>query len=695
MVTSITSNASLISSVFVQSRPLKEPPMLPKPPSRLLIAMMFVLLPFCSFVEAANILVGDDTSMTIPIADKTAEEKAVILNRRAWYFLEGDNTTRRLRLLDSNADHLILGLHATLKPGSYELFVQAPGQKKLAINHNVQVHSPQILDVSVDTLEPGGRINLSGNYFGQHPRLFLDYQIGENTKLQSLRVNADEKSFKYDDQWDKFATLYPTDTATGESYLEVVIPKLPKNSRLVAIRVISNTGEETQFSRSYENRSMTAKAAGETHRRGEIIGWSIRDADVRSKNAWDFMLNGLTDQGGWWSKLQANGLLLTTKLWRDMKYDLRLYSVSYYTEDAKGRIVPTAGVVIIPVTPAGTKVPLISFQHGTMLEEKQAPTVSNGPELGMAVAMASSSGFMMSVPDHLGLGFEALKHPDQYHPYCQWAPLGRDNGDMLVAVQSLLKDPTFQGAVKDLPAPNGQLFLTGYSEGGYLTLGLHRELEAHPEQYGNLKVTGSAPLSGPYAISTTMLQKLMERQPFASPYFAPYLLVTLNQTYGIFASPDQYLASPYDQTIPRLIDGKHPDVEVNKAMPQFIEDMLIPSVRSDLKSARGELFRTLQANDLTGGDGSGYSLEAPVHLVHGAVDDLVPRGNTEKAMQYFKGTLLKNNVDSEYLESNAIMWAAHQAGQPYHVLYAPVAMGASLEWLNSKINETNTLASPP
>lgn len=661
------------------------------PPIRLVVLLAPLL--FClSNVEAANIQVGDDISMIVPIADKTAEEKAVILNHRAWYFLKGDNTARRLRLLDSNADQLVLRLNAVVKPGSYELFVQAPGHKRLAINHNLQVHSPQILEASADSLNAGGRVILSGNYFGQNPRLFLDYQIGDHPRLHSRRVKADKQSFRYDDPWDKYATLYPTDTRTGESYLEVLIPVLPTNSRVVAIRVVSDTGEETQFSRSYKNRSIKAQAVGETHQRGELIGWSVRDADVRNTKAWDFMLNGLTDQGGWWSKAAANGLLITTKLWRDMKYSLRLYSLSYYTEDAKGRIVPTAGVVILPVTPAGATVPLISFQHGTMLQEMQAPTVSNGPELGMAVAMASASGLMMSVPDHLGLGVEALKHPDQYHPYCQWAPLGRDNGDMLVAVQSLLKDPTFQRAVKDLPTPDGRLFLTGYSEGGYLTLGLHRELESHPELYGNLKVTASAPLSGPYAISTTMLDKLMERKPFASPYFAPYLLVTLNQTYETFSSPGQYLATPYDQTIPPLIDGLHSDVEVNQAMPPFIEDMLLNSVRDDLKAARGELFKTLQANDLAGADGSGYTLEAPIHFIHGLDDDLVPRGNTERATEYFKGTLLKTNVDSQYLSSNPVMWAAHLAGQSYHVLYAPVALGESLEWLDKKIKETETLA---
>jgi pimeloyl-ACP methyl ester carboxylesterase len=655
-------------------------------------ALLMLFLLAISQVEAANIQVGDDTSMVVPIADKNADEKAVILNRRAWYFLQGDHTARRLRLLDSNANQLILRLNAVVKPGSYELYVQAPGHKKLAINHNLQVHSPRIHEASADSLFTGGRVILSGIYFGQNPRLFLEYQIGDDPKLRSRRVKADAQSFKFDDRWDKYATLYPTDTLTGESYLEVVIPPLPAQSLVVGIRIVSDTGQVTRFSRSYKNRSVKAQAQGGAHQRGELIGWSLRDADVPSTKAWDFMLNGLTDQGGWWSKVAANGLLISTKLWRDMKYSLRLYSVSYYTVDTKGRIVPSAGVLVAPVRSPGTKTPLISFQHGTMLEKKQAPTVSNGPELGMAIAMASASGFLMAVPDHLGLGIKALQDQEQFHPYCQWAPLARDNGDMLVAVQSLLRDKTFHRVANDAPSHDGRLFLTGYSEGGYITLGLHRELESHPDQYGHMKVTASVPLSGGYASSTTMIDKLMGREKFSSPGFAAYLWITLNQTYGIFPTPDLYLNSPYHKTLPPLIDGRHSEAQVNQAMPLIVEDILVPALRNELKGGVGEFFAAVRANDLAGADGSGYRLEAPVHFIHGADDELVPRENTERATDYLRNKQMNPDVDAQYLESNPVMWSARLLGLPYHASYAPLAIGESLDWLQKKTAETQSLA---
>ena len=647
-----------------------------------------------SKAHAINILASDDISLDVPIADKSAEEKAITLNPRAYYFIKDGTTARRLRLLERNKDKLTLRLNATVKPGAYELFVQAPGHQKLAINYNLQVHSPEILESRSDGLQSEGRIFLTGLYFGHNPRLAVIYRKAGQAKLYTRAFSADAQSFKYDDPWDKSAALFPTDTVTGDGYLEAVLPKLPATAEVVAIRLTTDTGETINYSAAFQinlikGQLRAMNVAG--NKRGELIGWSVRSSEIRNTNTWNFTLDGLTDQGGWWSKTAANSLLLTTKLWREMKYSVRLFSLSYYTEDAQGRIVPTAGVFVIPVRPNGTKTPIISFQHGTMLQEVQAPTVSNGPELGMAIAMASASGFMMTAPDHLGLGIEALKRPEQYHPYCQWAPLARDNGDMLVATRTLLNDELFHQVVKEVPIHDGRLFLTGYSEGGYLTLGLHRELESRPDQYGNLNVTASAPLSGPYALSTTMLDKLLERQKFASPYFAPYLLVTLNQTYGLFPTPDQYMATPFDQTVAPLIDGQHSDVEVNNAMPPIVEDMLLPKVRNDLKNGVGELFAKIRINDLSGPDRSGYRLVSPVHFIHGSDDDLVPRGNTERVTDYFKNTQLMTNVDAQYLQSNLLMVAAHLAGQSYHVLYAPLAIGESLEWLDKKIIETQSL----
>jgi hypothetical protein len=96
-------------------------------------------------------------------------------------------------------------------------------------------------------------------------------------------------------------------------------------------------------------------------------------------------------------------------------------------------------------------------------------------------------------------------------------------------------------------------------------------------------------------------------------------------------------------------------------MPAFSEDVLLPIVRADLRARRGPFYSHWVANDLAGADGS----------------------------DYLKSTQSRSNVDSDYLASNEVMKAAHYlAGQTYHALYAPLAFGESLEWLDNKIRET-------
>src|SRR6202034_844940 len=43
---------------------------------------------------------------------------------------------------------------------------------------------------------------------------------------------------------------------------------------------------------------------------------------------------------------------------------------------------------------------------------------------------------------------------------------------------------------------NGQLFITGYSQGGYVAMATHRAMQA-----AGLTVTASSPMSGPYALA--------------------------------------------------------------------------------------------------------------------------------------------------------------------------------------------------
>jgi poly(3-hydroxybutyrate) depolymerase len=90
-------------------------------------------------------------------------------------------------------------------------------------------------------------------------------------------------------------------------------------------------------------------------------------------------------------------------------------------------------------------------------------------------------------PNYAGYDTSALS----YHPYLIADQQSKDMIDALAAARTALPlaSATF---TKD----SGQLFITGYSQGGYVAMATHRAMEA-----AGMKVTAAAPMSGPYALA--------------------------------------------------------------------------------------------------------------------------------------------------------------------------------------------------
>ena len=159
------------------------------------------------------------------------------------------------------------------------------------------------------------------------------------------------------------------------------------------------------------------------------------------------------------------------------------------TSDAKGKTVQASGLVSVPDKPAGAKSPVLSYQHGTIFRDAEAPS-NNAVASEISVVMASL-GYIVLAPDYVGYGVSK----GVPHPYLQAAPMAASVIDFLTAAKTWRQ----QTGVYD----NQQLFLTGYSEGGYATMAAHRALQA-----GNLphlqQLRMVVPGAGPYNVQATL-----------------------------------------------------------------------------------------------------------------------------------------------------------------------------------------------
>ncbi len=227
---------------------------------------------------------------------------------------------------------------------------------------------------------------------------------------------------------------------------------------------------------------------------------------------------------------------------------ITVYHLSYETVDPAGNLTVASAALMVP---SGTDVrctggrPVVLYAHGTTTDKNydisQFATNGNG-EGQILAAVFAAEGYIVVAPNEVGYDISTL----DYHPYLIADQQSKDMIDSLTAARSAL--PT-----ADVPASldGGKLFITGYSEGGYVAMATHRAMEA-----AGLNVTASGPMSGPYALSA-FSDAIFEGQVNNSgPKSLALVVVSYQKAYGdIYATPADAFAPQYAPTIEGLFPG--------------------------------------------------------------------------------------------------------------------------------------------
>lgn len=175
------------------------------------------------------------------------------------------------------------------------------------------------------------------------------------------------------------------------------------------------------------------------------------------------------------------------------RYSVSSYRLNYVTTDKNGAKVTASGLVSVPVKAAGARSPVLSYQHASTFRNNQAPSIK--VEAVEPPLVLASLGYIVVSPDYVGFGASYGVE----HPYLTSSPSSRAVIDMLSAAQTWRR----QAGVAD----NGELFLAGYSEGGYATMAAHRAIH---QQGGELKtqLQAAVPGAGPYDVQETLDEQL-------------------------------------------------------------------------------------------------------------------------------------------------------------------------------------------
>src|SRR5499427_7522899 len=234
------------------------------------------------------------------------------------------------------------------------------------------------------------------------------------------------------------------------------------------------------------------------------------------------------------------------------KCTITVYHLTYQTEDPKGNITPASGALMVPSSGSDTACtgarPIVLYAHGTTTDRNfdlaQLDTADSSEGVVLAAVFAAE-GYIVVAPNYLGYDISTLG----YHPYLIAAQQSKEMIDALTAARTAL--PTAD-------APNstdgGKLFITGYSEGGYVAMATHSAMQS-----AGMPVTASAPMSGPYTLSA-FGDAIFQGQVNASATVNVALLVPGYQNvYGdIDSTPSDVFESKYASSIPTLLPSTTP-----------------------------------------------------------------------------------------------------------------------------------------
>ncbi len=175
-----------------------------------------------------------------------------------------------------------------------------------------------------------------------------------------------------------------------------------------------------------------------------------------------------------------------------------IYQLRYGTVGARGEPTTASAALMLPTGGNGAcqgPRPIALYAHGKRnlrtfnIADLSGETNFEGVTLALALA---GDGYIVVAPNYAGYDTSTL----DYHAFLHGDQQAADMIDALVAARAAL--PGLGGL------DNQKLFVTGYSQGGYVALATQRALEA-----AGIPVTASAPMSGPYALTAFADQVFM------------------------------------------------------------------------------------------------------------------------------------------------------------------------------------------
>jgi pimeloyl-ACP methyl ester carboxylesterase len=297
------------------------------------------------------------------------------------------------------------------------------------------------------------------------------------------------------------------------------------------------------------------------------------------------------------------------------RYDIEVYRISYVTT-YKDEKIRASGLVVLPKTTA--QVGMLSFQHGTIAAHSDAPseTPTNSPALVLYGAIGAS-GFIGVIPDFIGFG----DSKDIFHPYYVEEATADAVIDALKAARELARKKNVRF--------NENLFLAGYSQGGYATMAAHKYIEENG--LNNFDLVASFPSSGGYDVKG-MQEYFFSQTTYHEPFYLAYVALAYQTYYEWTNTLQEFFNEPYASRIQIIFNGISDGGDINAQLTTNVSALVKSDLIANIDTNPDYAFLVDAFNENSLLD---WTPTIPMYMYHGDADITVPYENSVSVYNHF------------------------------------------------------------
>lgn len=316
---------------------------------------------------------------------------------------------------------------------------------------------------------------------------------------------------------------------------------------------------------------------------------------------------------------------------------VKYYKMTYTSVDAKGMADTLSGLVVVPEV-ENAIYPVLVYEHGTSSCKECVPSryeeTEDGDE-GQAGVLFGGVGYVTLVPDYVGMG-----DGRGFQTYVHAGTSISASEDMLTAFRDWAPSNNIQ--------LNDQLFITGYSQGGYAAMAFHRYMQ---ETYGEESVTAAAHNSGPYSLSGVMRDLILVDSAYQYPAYIPNTFLGMNEVYEMFDDLNEFFEPNFVPDMELYYNG---DIKLTELNDRIIDSLTVMVGSPVAKHMIKDEFLDLIENDpdyiinqiLVDNDLMDWVPKSPTRMYYCTADDQVPYKNAVVALD----SMISLGADAELVQ---------------------------------------------